>query len=416
LLKFLASTLQSNTFNYKIEVKVNNWINPKIIIGNTATGDYYFDRPEIINQIWDEVKKGNHVLIAAPRRVGKSSVMEYMIENCPKGTKCIFRNIQGIKSEEDFYEALYEVIISCLKKFDKIGNSFIEYIKGIKLEKISSEGLDFGDRKAINYLAKINELLPKLKANELKIVLFLDELPEVLHNLHKAQKSSEAKAILDNLRTWRLLPILKEHFCMVLAGSVGIHHVVKTIDGRISDINDLGKVKFEALAEPEAQSYINWATDDATVKYDDSLRTYLLAKIVYPLPYFINLMLDEINQKAKKINDSNITSLHIDKAFDNVVKYSDHFVEWKNRLFEYFPKDESEFMNEVLIHIAHKDKITKRKLFDLAGVHQKTKDYIELMDGLERDGYITEQSDNYVFVSPFLKAFWKRNNPIYNGK
>ena len=73
-------------------------------------------------------------------------------------------------------------------------------------------------------------------------------------------------------------------------------------------------------------------------------------------------------------------------------------------------------MNEVLIHIAHKHKITKRKLYDLAVQYQRTNDYIELMDGLERDGYITEQTDNYVFVSPFLKAFWKRTNPYYDGK
>jgi hypothetical protein len=73
-------------------------------------------------------------------------------------------------------------------------------------------------------------------------------------------------------------------------------------------------------------------------------------------------------------------------------------------------------MNEVLIHIAHKDKINKRKLYDLAVKHERTKDYMELMDGLERDGYLTEQADNHVFVSPFLKAFWKRNNPVYDGK
>ena len=78
---------------------MKNWINPKIIIGPAAVGDYYFNRPQIVSKIWEEVLKGSHVLLAATRRVGKSSVMEYMVEYCPEDVKYIFRNIQAIKSE-----------------------------------------------------------------------------------------------------------------------------------------------------------------------------------------------------------------------------------------------------------------------------------------------------------------------------
>lgn len=48
----------------------NDWKNPKVIIGNTATGDYYYPRPEIEANIWEEIEKGNHVLIAAPLYYG----------------------------------------------------------------------------------------------------------------------------------------------------------------------------------------------------------------------------------------------------------------------------------------------------------------------------------------------------------
>ena len=92
----------------------NQWINPKIVIGNTATGEYYFPRPFIEESIWEEIKKGNHVLIAAPRRVGKSSVMQAMMDNYPENTRCVFANIQGIKSEDEYYQRFYELLIQCL--------------------------------------------------------------------------------------------------------------------------------------------------------------------------------------------------------------------------------------------------------------------------------------------------------------
>jgi predicted AAA+ superfamily ATPase len=52
------------------------WQNPKAIIGKEATGKYYYRREDIENDIWKEIQKGNNILIASPRRVGKTSVMK----------------------------------------------------------------------------------------------------------------------------------------------------------------------------------------------------------------------------------------------------------------------------------------------------------------------------------------------------
>ena len=56
------------------------WMSPNIIIGSGATGDCYYRRKDIEELIWDEIKKGNHVLMSAPRRVGKTSIMKALAE------------------------------------------------------------------------------------------------------------------------------------------------------------------------------------------------------------------------------------------------------------------------------------------------------------------------------------------------
>jgi hypothetical protein len=108
-----------------------------------------------------------------------------------------------------------------------------------------------------------------------------------------------------------------------------------------------------------------------------------------------------------------ISMEEIDLAFDKVVKNSDHFKEWKSRLFEYFANDETDFLMETLVFIAHNNAINLRQLYDLATKHHKQNTYMELIRGLEHDGYITELDDRFVFVSPFLQSFWKRDNPVY---
>ncbi len=395
----------------------NQWIDPKIIIGNKATGDYYYRRPKLEQEIINHIAKGNHILIAAPRRFGKTSIAIYIAENCPERCNCIFENIQGIASETGFYKRFFQLMLLSLKNSARRKEKIKLFFKKIKIKEISPAGtITFAGQKSIDYLSEIDKLLPLLQENNLKLVLFIDELPEVLHNLHKENKDDQAKAILKNIRRWRQMDKTGS-LCLVLTGSVGIHHVVKTIENRTTDLNDMAIVNFKPFTGIQSFDYIQHFTQDASVKYSKELSTYLLEKISYQIPYFINLMLNEINNIAKENGSPQIDKTHIDLAFDNVIKNSDYFKEWKNRLFDYYQEEDAAFMNEVLVFIAHKGKINIKQLYNLAVKHKKTISYMDFVDDLLRDGYILRTADDdFLFVSPFLSAFWKRNQPVYDEK
>ncbi len=389
------------------------WINPRIIIGNTATGEYYFQRPFIEDCIWEEIQKGNHVLIAAPRRVGKSSVMQAMLDRHPDNTRCIFKNIQSIKSEAEYYQRFYELLVQCLDRFGKDKAWLSGMIKGIKIDEITLEGVKFGDKKDINFAEEIKSLLTEISKNKIRVVLLLDELPEVLNFLHKQKRDAEASHILNHLRELRQNPSIRGHLSLVLAGSVGIQHVVKAIEGRIADLNDFNAVPFEPLSHEEAKAYLAWATQGATVQYDAALSDCLLDHVRHFIPYFLNLMLDEINKSARKANNPAVTIAQVEAAFAVIVKNSDHFKEWKNRLSDYFSPEQAAFLNKVLTRIAHESSITPQRLYDMATKHGLQDTYMELVRGLEHDGYLLEQGGTHCFVSPFLQAFWKLDNPIF---
>lgn len=392
----------------------NEWKSPKIIIGKDATGEYYYRREETENEIWYELQKGNNVLIAAPRRVGKTSVMKYITENPKDGYKLIFRNVQGIDTEQVFYKTIYELIICCLDKFKSKVKWWENYINSKKITEISFSGGIKIEDKDINYLQEINEIIPKLEASEEAVVLLLDELPEVLHNIYKKGNKDIALSIIKNLRHWRQENKYKK-LQWVLAGSIGLHYVINLIEGRSSDINDLKKVYYQPLGTDEKETYLDWATENATVKYNKTLRKYLFNKIQYYVPYFINLMLDEIDKDAHKKNQTIVTQQGIDYAFDRIIKHNEYFSDWKKRLEDYLPTEDFNFVNEVLIHIAHKDQITIQEIYNKAVNHNKTTSYMDLIYDLEHDGYVVEHNKKYIFISPFLKEFWNRNNPVYNG-
>lgn len=392
------------------------WISPKTILGPVATGDYYFPRTEIVEEIWHELEKGNFILIAAPRRVGKTSIMRDIERNPRENFKVKFESIQGVTSGTEFYKTLYKLILSCLSTSKKAQKWIETYFKTKSLTGINIDGIAL-EEKNLNYLEEINSIFRELDANTETIVLLLDELPEVLHQLNKKGKKEEAIAILHQLRSWRQSNFKKLQF--VFAGSIGIHFVVKAIEGRTASLNDLKKAICNPLTKQEALDYIQWATSNqASVQYSVGLKNYLLEKIdSYYTPYFINLMLDEIDKTARKQKNANIIEENIDQAFVNIQKSNEHFADWKSRLKDYMPHKDFEFVNEILTHIAHRDSIVIQSIFDKAVKHKKTTDFMDLINDLEQDGYLvedTEGSQNYIFISPFLKAFWKRNNPIYH--
>ncbi|WP_428069730.1 AAA-like domain-containing protein [Chryseobacterium gambrini] len=390
-----------------------NWKSPDIIIGKEATGKFYYRREVFENEVWKEIEKGNNVLLAAPRRVGKTSVMKYMTENPKENYKLIFRNVQGIDDEKRFYKTIYELIIFCLSKFKKSKTLIQNYFTKMKISEITTSGIKI-ETKDIDYLGEINSLIPQLDKDGENIILLIDELPEVLHNLYLKDQKETALNILKNLRHWRQEDGFRK-IQFVLAGSIGIHYVVKTIAGRSSDINDLYKITYQPLDESEVLDYISTVTKNASVQYDEEKILHIKNKIQYFVPYFINLMLDEIDKAAIKRNDPKITIEHIDEAFNAIIKNNDNFSDWKKRLTDYLPKEDFSFINEILTHISHKDQISIQNIYDIAVKHNKETDYMDFIKDLEQDGYIVENSQSYTFISPFLKEYWKRNNPIHNA-
>ncbi len=391
----------------------DEWISPKLIIGPGATGDYYYKRELIEQNIWKEIKKGNNILISAPRRVGKTSVMKSITNNPHEGYKLIFENIQGIDTEEVFYKTLYELILNCLSRFKTNRLKIENYFKQKEITGAVLDNIEIGSKK-LDYVYEINNIIPQLDPEGEVVVLLIDELPEVIHSFYKSGNNPVAISILKNLRRWRQ----KDDYKMlkfIIAGSIGIHHVVNQVEGRSSDINDLLAIDCPALDTTEFKDYIDWATKEASISFEGKVTDYLKEKIQYFVPYFINLMLDQIDKEAAKNNKGQILKENIDKAFEKIVKDNSYFSDWKKRLKDYLKHEDFNFVNQVLIHIAHENIISIHDLYDKAVELEKTEDYMELIFDLEKDGYIYEGEKGYIFISPFLKAYWKRNNPIYKA-
>jgi len=390
------------------------WVSPATITGDAATGSQYLRRAYINETFWREVRKGNHILFVAPRRVGKTSIMKDLAENCPDGFAGLYQNIEGIRSGNEFYKRLFELILQCMHRSPvNKAKSFLEKcVQKYSIKEISRSGIKF-DLKELNYEQEVRDLIPRLKESELHTVLFLDEFSEVINKLNRQGQQNEAVDMLHTLREIRSDDNFK-HFTLVFAGSIGLEHVIASID-RPKLINDLHRIITGPLRDLEATQLIRQLTNGATIQLSDEVIMTIKNAVRHLLPYYIQLMIEELDLMAEEYQQPRIISEMIEPAFHRVLKKDKNFEDWLERLKSYhaevFP-----FINDILKHTAHNGSITVHEIYQIASQekYQRTEDYMDFIDQLVNDGYLEEtESHMYSFISPFLHQFWLKKFPVY---
>lgn len=387
-------------------MKKTEWKHAHTITGPPAENEKYLRRQYINDTFWREIGKGCHILFTAPRRVGKTSIMIDLSKNAPSGYNCIFRNIQGCNNQNSFFKALFEILVEqlqCVKKSQRILRN---WFKKYHVNEISLVNLSIKiDEKGL--LLDLIKELPKIEST---CVVFLDEFPDVLSSIRDNEGNETAIDTLNTLREIRQNSEFK-NYIMVLAGSIGLEHVVKELD-RIKLINDLKPIHVSPLNEGEAIKLIRQLIKNATMQIGNESITYLLKKISHPIPYYIQLIIEECDKILFERNTPELSIEVIDQAFDKVIKDDSNFHDWDARL-KISLKEKYTFAKDILTDCAHNTTISAAKIYNFAKKRKQEDGYMDIIRMLEKDGYIIAEDQNFSFLSPLLRQWWKQQHPAY---
>ena len=391
------------------------WVSPNTITGPPAEGDKYLRRNYINDEFWREIEKGSHILFTAPRRVGKTSIMKDLARNCPEKYICHFENIESEKTQRQFFKRLFNLLVDELKTVNKAKTIIKTWFKKREIGELSAEGTIKFKLKDIDYKEELLSLLNNLQSMDQKVILFLDEFPEVIVSIKNTEGKDMAIETLHTIREIRQDDDFG-NFTLVLAGSIGLDNVVNDLY-RPKLINDLHRIKLPALSEEEAKQLIRQITTDATMKIDKKQENYFIFKLGHLIPYFVQRMIEECNRILQKQNRPLLENKDIDLAFDQLLKQDENLKDWESRLKEpYLTKDKFAFCKYILTHCAHKNEIFIQEIYDVSAKWKQQDAYMELLQMLVRDGYLFEEMGRYVFLSPLLKSWWKSRHPEFELK
>ncbi len=380
----------------------------KLIIGPAAEGEFYFDRPYLDELFWKKLNESHNLSIAAPRRVGKSSFMLNLLKNEKTGFHCSYIITESINEPNEFFKKLYKTLLGLLNTSGKFRQFFEDLGKRLEIKKISLSEIEFG-RNEIDYYQEILLLCKEVKEADARIVLLIDEFSQTVENIITDQSRETAKNFLHQCRELRQSPDVKAKINFVYTGSIGLENLVLSIDEPRS-ISDLGHFTIPPLSETEAIDLISRIIDGDTITFSDPDRKYFLTKLNWLLPYFLQVIMSEIDSICKEKNLHAITTGIIDEAFAKALHNRSYFEHWLVRLRSIFKGTEFSCAKEILKIAAVKNGIDYYQLQDVITKFQ-IEDAAPLVNILQHDGYLVRDEENktYRFNSPLLQTWWLKN-------
>jgi len=384
----------------------------KNCVGQVVRGSDFWNRKTELETIWDSIDSGSHILLVAPRRVGKTSIMHKIKDEPKDGYIVIYIDTESADNENEFWHKIFnamqeEEFVSNLQSKSK---ELYERFKNIKIKKVSASGVEFGDGETLDYLAAFETLVKDLEIDK-KLIIMIDEFAQTIENIIKYEDVKNANSLLKAHRTLRQNPKVSEKVTFIYAGSIGLESVVSKINA-IKIINDLNSIKVLPLLRPEAFKFVSQLCISTKIELKEEVIYHLLEKVEWLIPFYIQLLIQELKILSRENAESSLDINSINTAIDKALEHRSYFESWQTKLKESFSKKEYLFAKEILNIISENYTMESSAIINIAAKYSLDEDEAkDMIHTLVYDGYINnnENPKVYRYNSPILRQWWNKN-------
>jgi hypothetical protein len=394
---------------------------PKNIVGPPVRGKDLYGREKFIDVLWEKLQLTN-VLLAAPRRFGKTSVMYHILDHPRDGYTIIHLDLEKITEPVNFVIELLDRInqdskLARLVKsgFRKAGSALAKRIESLGIGAWGVEfKIELKEKIKGNWQDFANTVFSELKNCPEKVIFVFDELALMLENFDEYEiPVPEQKAFLQWFRQFRQDPSLGLRACRFLLGSsISIEQHLASMN-MSAVINDFERIVLPELTPEQAAAFIDTLFRSEKVKVSAAAKRLMLELIGPAVPYFIQVFVSELC-KAVKIKNRKPTPTLIRRIYQEEVlgvNCKHYFIHYHERLRHY--DERHQIAKEFLKRLCLVESTPKSQLLHMYRQLSGESDidgFNRLLSDLENDFYIKydHAADAYYFATNVLKDWWKR--------
>jgi uncharacterized protein len=388
--------------------------------GPWVTGEDFFNRDaEIALLIQNIGSGGNHILIVAPRRVGKTSLIRETFRRLGQNAThyLIFLDIQNCATPEDVMVAMSMGASHYRTLKKKVTDVFSTFLKQLS-ETIETIGapdlLEIKLREGIkgDWQFKGRQLLSNLAEADRPIVICMDELPIMVSRLLK-KSSEEAEIFLSWLR--QVMGQFQEKICFIICGSIGLEPILKRY-GLSHTIGHLQPFHIDPWDRQTAGKCLNLLARTCGIDWSAELSTKMADLLGVCIPHHVQMFFGYLYQDLFKDDRRNPNTEDIERVYqESMLSTRGHaeLADYEERLLRVLDKEKIPLALDLLSEAAIKEALQTTMcdvLFDRSGLKDKGPVLREVMDVLEHDGYLVrhESIDGWRFSSNLIRDWWKK--------
>ena len=361
--------------------------------GTVVKEPYFFDRKEELERIINTLTGGNNIVLYAPRRYGKTSlVMKAMDELEKKGYVCIYFDFMAVYSRESFVETFSKALLKKQNNIQKALKFFAKFAKGIKASvTFDNNGMpDF----SIGYSD------PVVSDHTLDSVI---DLPEIM-----AKQDKKFIIVMDEFQDIDKLNC--ESFESLLRSKIQHHKYTNYIflGSRTHILNDMFTNKsrpfyntassmcIQKLPNDETKSFLQNSFLNSGISIDPCTTDYLIVQSG-GIPYYIQFLASEVWQYTVGTTKTATPDV-VDFCADKILEIkSDYYLELFDR--------QTAYQKKLLKALAQDGNSIfssdYQRQFRLSAPSTTQK----AVAGLINSGIIEKIQNTHVYSDPFFKRF-----------
>lgn len=393
------------------------------IVGPPVRGDDFFDRVDELQTLWQRLERQN-VLLLAPRRVGKTSLLYRLLRDAAakEHLHAIYFSVPDIDTELAFVQRLYEQVAlaapDALKPLQRARQTPLgRFVRRIKSIGVSGVQIGLQDVPPDEWRTVGAELIAAMRATRYRWIIAVDELPLFVMELLKIDSTGlRARNFLHWLRDLRQGPLqVEDSLRWVLAGSIGLDTVTRRY--RMGDaINDLHIMHIGPFSKENADRFLQELSASAGLQVAPDSRRRLSELAGWRIPYHLQLLFSMFHDLCRERRTTNGSPELAEEAFELLLEPSRraYFDYWTQRLVdELGAPHEARALLLLKACAAQPTGASRESLRSLLGmqmsdVRERDDELSWLLDVLQADGYLVEADGRFGFRAELLRRFFLR--------
>lgn len=419
----MTKRFRYGTLNY--EVKNHGRIDMENITGMPVIDDDYLKtRLFLVEELRKEIKKTS-IIIEAPRRYGKTSVIKEFISeeskklNSEREFNIIFFELEGEETVSHFCYVFFKELVKYYSIRDKldvlktvVGNALDNIANRVQKLKISDFEIELReqtrDYNFSQWKDKIEPLISGLNSLEKRTVIVFDEFPDMLLNF-KNNEDLDFKKTTDSLMAWlRSLRQKSKNGCkyqFVFCGSINLRKTLEDI-GIGKRINDLEPFRIPPMKSEEAELLIKELMKKYNIHIDNDGINFMAEKITHGSPYYGQILFKAL----RDVRENTFSLSQVNSVYEVMLRCGDHDLNHLHSRFQdhLVTPMEKESSSIVLKHLCA-NPLHENELHDCYLSKISNEIFQSVINRLIYEGYIMMDIDDgskLRFVSPLLKDWW----------